>query len=573
MVVFSELYRQSNGLCAWSPSGDLVAVAVGHRVVVRDGDTMKISQLFTANDELQMIQWSPDGEYVMAASYKKGVVNVWSIRDEDWQATVTEGVGGVCHVMWAPDSRHVLTTADFRIYTSVWSLMVNDEDEPESKARGRSGARKNKKKTPKGADAGKCVGHILNPKGPNTTDFDASGRWLAVATREQCKDRLEIYHAGDGDWSLAHHFGLSTHDAANVAWSPRSRFVCVLDCPLQYLVLVFSPDGTLLRRFQPYKDALGVRSVRWDPSGQFLSIGSFDDRLRVLSHMTWKAFADFSHEASLKRRRKPLVFCEVVADLDESETRFGVIAEVGAVGESKAGRDIAAKERKKKEEDSDKGTSSSRGAGVRRQRKKTTAAARRSTIISKRRAPTSRHYSRESDNRKAIAKTADGFEFVATKYVLADITDVDAEATPLRSILPDPKKGNPKMGVAKQEWSRCGRFVATVSSRTPRIVWIWAPHCMSLCAILKQQMPVRSISWDPARPRLAICVGAPKIFFWTPKGASWTDVPAEAFGVLRALWRPSGGGSAILAVGKSKICSLSLDIAASEGEGAGVGEE
>lgn len=37
--------------------------------------------------------------------------------------------------------------------------------------------------------------------------------------------------------------------------------------------------------------------MEWSTSGQFLALGSFDDHVRVLSHLNWKPIADFDHEA------------------------------------------------------------------------------------------------------------------------------------------------------------------------------------------------------------------------------------------------------------------------------------
>lgn len=37
--------------------------------------------------------------------------------------------------------------------------------------------------------------------------------------------------------------------------------------------------------------------MEWSTSGQFLALGSFDDHMRVLSHLNWKPIADFDHEA------------------------------------------------------------------------------------------------------------------------------------------------------------------------------------------------------------------------------------------------------------------------------------
>lgn len=35
--------------------------------------------------------------------------------------------------------------------------------------------------------------------------------------------------------------------------------------------------------------------MSWSPCGQFLAVGSYDQMLRVLNHLTWKTFAEFLH--------------------------------------------------------------------------------------------------------------------------------------------------------------------------------------------------------------------------------------------------------------------------------------
>lgn len=52
-------------------------------------------------------------------------------------------------------------------------------------------------------------------------------------------------------------------------------------CPLQYKVLLYSLDGRLLSAYCAYEWSLGVKSVAWSPSSQFLAVGSYDGKVRT----------------------------------------------------------------------------------------------------------------------------------------------------------------------------------------------------------------------------------------------------------------------------------------------------
>lgn len=40
--------------------------------------------------------------------------------------------------------------------------------------------------------------------------------------------------------------------------------------------------------------------MSWSPCGQFLAVGSYDQMVRVLSHLTWKTFAEFLHPYTVR---------------------------------------------------------------------------------------------------------------------------------------------------------------------------------------------------------------------------------------------------------------------------------
>lgn len=65
-------------------------------------------------------------------------------------------------------------------------------------------------------------------------------------------------------------------------------------------VLIYSPDGRCLFKYQAYESGLGVKSVSWSPCGQFLAVGSYDQMLRVLNRLTWKTFAELMHPYTVR---------------------------------------------------------------------------------------------------------------------------------------------------------------------------------------------------------------------------------------------------------------------------------
>lgn len=112
---FTELYKQSSNLCRFSPNGLYLATAVQFRLVIRDAETLQILHLFACTDTVQHVSWSPDSELVCCASFKLGVVQVWSVKDEEWTGKIEEGVTGCVGIVWAPDARHLLSFSDFQV--------------------------------------------------------------------------------------------------------------------------------------------------------------------------------------------------------------------------------------------------------------------------------------------------------------------------------------------------------------------------------------------------------------------------------------------------------------------------
>ncbi|XP_045860971.1 WD repeat-containing protein WRAP73 isoform X2 [Meles meles] len=247
---FSEVFKLSSLLCKFSPDGKYLASCVQYRLVIRDANTLQVLQLYTCLDQIQHVAWSADSLFVLCAMYKRGLVQVWSLEQPEWHCRIDEGSAGLVASCWSPDGRHILNTTEFHLRITVWSLCT------------------------------KSVSYIKYPKAcQQGLSFTRDGRYLALAERRDCKDHVSVFVCSD--WQLLRHFDTETQDLAGIEWAPNGCVLAVWDTCLQYKVLLYSLDGRLLSAYCAYEWSLGVKSVAWSPSSQFLAVGSYDGKVRT----------------------------------------------------------------------------------------------------------------------------------------------------------------------------------------------------------------------------------------------------------------------------------------------------
>ena len=159
----------------------------------------------------------------------------------------------------------------------------------------------------------KSISFIKHPKlVTGGLDFSSDGSYLALAERRDCKDFLSLFDCCS--WQLVQHFPVGTRDLAGLLWSPDGRVLAVWDSVLDYKVLLYSLDGRCLASYSAYEHALGIKTVAWSLSSQFLAVGSFDEKVRVLNHLTWRAVAEHCHSSPLDCEGA-VVYSEVEAKL------------------------------------------------------------------------------------------------------------------------------------------------------------------------------------------------------------------------------------------------------------------
>lgn len=119
---FSQSFRCSGPHPAFSPNGRHVATAVGHRLIIRDSETLRVLQLYACLDSIDAIEWSPGSNYVMCGVFSRGLIQIWSVDSSEWSCKIDEGPAGVRAVRWSPDGTCVLAVAEWGLRVTVWSL-------------------------------------------------------------------------------------------------------------------------------------------------------------------------------------------------------------------------------------------------------------------------------------------------------------------------------------------------------------------------------------------------------------------------------------------------------------------
>lgn len=142
---FTEIYKQTASLVAFSPGTHFLLTAVQDRLIIRRSDSFQIARTWlvdttpsptsaalssangagpsssrdkageSSNAWVTHAGWSCDSEYVLGACAKTGVVCVFKLRDETWSARVEAGSEGLVKAEWAPDGRTILCFSEWGV--------------------------------------------------------------------------------------------------------------------------------------------------------------------------------------------------------------------------------------------------------------------------------------------------------------------------------------------------------------------------------------------------------------------------------------------------------------------------
>lgn len=109
---------------------------------------------------------------------------------------------------------------------------------------------------------------------------------------------------------------LPTVDAAGLKWSRDGRWIAVWDAASSgYHVHIYTADGHLYRSLSRESneemdkwgiEGLGVKSIEWVPGNEWLAVGGWDRRVRILSTRTFSPVVFLDHTAEIQVPSAPV---------------------------------------------------------------------------------------------------------------------------------------------------------------------------------------------------------------------------------------------------------------------------
>ena len=262
-ITFSNTIKFS-GEASYSPNEKYFAISRSLEFLIYETATLKPIQKHSFCDYIEKIQWSPDSTLILIGLFKRGVVEIKQIGKPEWICRLDDGLIGISSAIFSPDSRNVLTVSDNNIKMTIWSLTT------------------------------KTTSYISFPKfSKKGISFTSNGNFMALALKESTQDEVGIYFLGN--WSSIGKFATKTQDLQDVKWTFDNSSIIVIDSPLVCRLLVYTPLGDLLWQIEPYQYKLGIRNLFLSPNGKFISLGCYDQSVKVYNNISYTLITNFDH--------------------------------------------------------------------------------------------------------------------------------------------------------------------------------------------------------------------------------------------------------------------------------------
>jgi WD40 repeat protein len=264
-----------------SPDGSLIAVQTATHLDIRS--TINLSLIHSIQIPPRFrganVRWSPippnSKKPKRIVLYNDNGARVENVSGHSGHAVIDRGSGGlgkIVNVDFGRTESEVLIFQEFGAKVTIWNLHT---------------ARSIDIKDPKFPSKG----HTYRP----------GSRHFTLLSRSGPQDVLTLHALNS--YTVIWTATLPTMDAQGLVWSPDGRFIALWDTPsVGCRVYTYTATGDLYRVYNGNSNdaanpdiELGVRSVSWSPTGDYLAIGCYDCRVRLLSTKTFSPLMYLDH--------------------------------------------------------------------------------------------------------------------------------------------------------------------------------------------------------------------------------------------------------------------------------------
>ena len=114
------------GVIAYSPDGELLAVASSIGIWIYDSDTGATLDLLTASTSVSTVVFSPDGRTLASGSWADGgIVQLWDVATGQVIATLTGHTYGTYRVAFSPDGA-MLASGGYDKNVRLWEVETGE---------------------------------------------------------------------------------------------------------------------------------------------------------------------------------------------------------------------------------------------------------------------------------------------------------------------------------------------------------------------------------------------------------------------------------------------------------------
>ncbi|GAA5835310.1 hypothetical protein JCM5353_006730 [Sporobolomyces roseus] len=295
----SPLYRHSTS--SFISSTRSILSSHSSKLILRDSTTLQIirtwsllSSSSTKDSQLQFIISPSSQPHILAYTHNHSIA--WVIDPQQDEPIAKLSIGGEESIGfdWTPDGSSFLSWSAHRLRISIFSLSQQPE----------------------------LTRYIQSPKctiKEGGYSFSREG-YFALLERHGNRDCIAIYDTKD--WNLLRNVVIQdpTSDLVGIKWSPDGKYFVTWSSITNYYLHVFTLDGRKISTYSPYPSltpststpsissptetsslsskeqsrlkksmstyvGLGIRTIEWSLNGEFLAIGGYDGKVRVLSRV------------------------------------------------------------------------------------------------------------------------------------------------------------------------------------------------------------------------------------------------------------------------------------------------